>query len=665
MLKLSNFRDNLKIQASINPKYFHNTLESIKNDDLEANALSFEKVGINTENPEFLNRAIAAYKKCNNLHKVDFCSAWKLRLDRKFILAGNLFVQLHYAPEAAECFWQGSAWSKLRQLILYNPPAQQLNSRLNRFHLLLPLVDFMATITEANNTLKIKQITKQIIKLRDFLLVEYREKIFTEEYHTQPWQTGLIFYQQAISQISHKSDIFLPEEWLKISHTLEYWFEENNPEIDLLIAKCWYLGQDYHQAIQSWENLGDPAKVIPPEDISYYYLAKAKITTLPVGLEYLAIAKQYHIIINQWVKTGKSLDASWLKYVAIAFAGTNNIEQAFTISCYLDDLSQVQRYWHKLIQISSSFPIKYLHRLIQYYLDKQYWQEAISLAENYRNANDFKYYFIYRIAISPLAPSQLDRPTCQRYQNFIVNNILTDIQWQKYFSPPHLGVVLERIGSLNYTLAFYEQYTNSNNEKLRNFSRNRWLATKQRQLEYFHTVNNLNQEKKTQTELTLQAGKWNLTTKSISLTIPEISRKRTKPLPKGSSVNSLGFPIRTTLAQEKTLFNIKGLQENILVETIAYGVQQFQLHHLIVRVMVSTKQITIVDLLNNKTIHLDGKYGQLQTDTTIILASGNQPLSFRESQGKYHGTLWCHPIPRLELNLETYSEKISIEFENL
>ena len=50
MLKLSNFRDNLKIQASINPKYFRNTSESIKNDDLEANALSFEKVGINTEN---------------------------------------------------------------------------------------------------------------------------------------------------------------------------------------------------------------------------------------------------------------------------------------------------------------------------------------------------------------------------------------------------------------------------------------------------------------------------------------------------------------------------------------------------------------------------------------------------------------------------------------
>lgn len=654
-------------QANIQLIIEGRSLEDIKNDDLEANALSFEKVGINAENPELLTRAIAAYKKSHNQHKVDFCSAWKLRFDRQFITAGNLFLQLHYVLEAAECFWQGLAWSKLRQLLLDNPLNQQLDSRLNRFNLLLPLVNFMATISEANNSLPIKAITKELIKLRDFLLGEYKEKIFTEEYYTQPWQTGLIYYQQLISQISQTSDVFLPSEWLKISHTLEDWFEPNILKIDLLIARCWYLGQNYQQAIQSWENLGDPSEVIPAEDLTYYYLAKAKVATLPAGLEYLAIAKQYQIIINQWMQTGKSLDASWLKYVALAFAATNNIEQALIIYCYLDDLSQVQRYWYKLIQKSSSFPIKYLQKIIQYYLDKQHWQEAISLAENYINTKDFKYYFIYRLALSTLTTSKLNQPTRQRYQYFIANNILHDMQWQKYYSPLHVGVVLEKIGSLNYTLAFYEQYTNSNIEKLRNFSRERWLVTKQKQLEYFHNVHNLTKEKKTQTELTLQAGKWNLSTKSISLTIPEITKKRANPHQQKQvrEFNSLDCPRRKTLTQANTLFKIKGLQENILVETIAYGVQQFRLHHLIVRVGVSTRQITIIDLIHNHSIHLDGKYGKLQTDTIIVLATGNQPLSFRESQGKYHGILWRYPIARLELNLETYSEKISLEFENL
>ncbi|MEM9272274.1 MAG: UvrD-helicase domain-containing protein [Cyanobacteria bacterium P01_F01_bin.143] len=638
------------------------SLEYINNDDLEANALSFETVGINTENPEFLKRAIAAYKKCHNLHKVKFCQAWKTRLERKFTEAGALFLQLEHIPEAAECFWQGSDWSQLRQLLGNKTHDQQLNSCLSRLQLLFPLVDFMATIDEANRSLKIRQITKQIISFCNFLLVEHREKIFTEEYHTNPWQTGLIFYQQAITQISYKSDIFSTTEWLKIIHSLEYWFESENREINLLIAKCWYLEQDYHQAIKIWESLGAPVKVIPAEDITYYYLAKAKIATLPAGLEYLAIAKQYHIIINQWIKTGKSLDASWLKYIAIAFAETNNIAQALTIYCYLNDLAQVQKYWLKLIQTSRAFPIKYLQRILQFYLEKEHWQEAIKLAEYNLKIRDFKYYFVYRLAFSALTPSKLDGTERERYQNLIANNILNDIEWQKYFSLPLLGVVLEKIGFGNFTLAFYEQYTNSNKVKIRNFSRSRWLSTKQRQLEYFHNAKNLTKAQKTLAELTLKAKTWNLATKSISTAIPEIARKRTKSLLKASN---FGQTPRKNLPQINPKLKIKGLQKNVAVEAVAYGIQQFQLHHLIVRIMLSTKKITIIDLLSNHAIYLDGTYGTLKTDTTTILASENQPLSFRESQGQYYGTLWCHPRPRLELNLEIYPEKISIEFENL
>ncbi|ELS02347.1 hypothetical protein Xen7305DRAFT_00020610 [Xenococcus sp. PCC 7305] len=638
------------------------SLEYIKNDDLEANALSFETVGINTENPEFLKRAIAAYRKCNNLYKVDFCSAWELRLDRNFVVAGTLFSQLNHYLEAAECFWQDSSWIKLRQLILNYGSDQRFDSQLERFTLLFPFIDFMATISEASNSLKIKAITKQIINLRDFLLSEYREKIFTEEYHTRSWQTGLIFYQQAISQISYKSDVFSPGEWLKIIHTLENWFERENREINLLIAKCWYLGQDYHQALECWENLGEPAKAIPHQDLTYYYLAKAKVATLPAGLEYLAIANQYHIIINQWIKNGKSLASSWLKYVAIAFAETNKLEQALIISCYLDDLSQVQRYWRKLLQISRSFPIKCLHRIVQYYLEKGHWQEAISLAENNLNIRDFKYYFVYRIALSALVPSFLDAPGRQRYKYFMKNNILNDLQWQKYFSLPHLGVVLEKIGSWNDTLAFYEQYTNSHNKKLRDFSRERWLATKKRQLDYLQDSNDLTKVQQILTDLTLKADTWNLTTKSISMTIPEITRKSSKSLLKDVQPS---FLTKKHLAQVNPRFKIKGLQENILVEAVAYGVQQFQLHHLIVRIMPSTTQITIIDVLSNHVTYLDGKYGTLKTDITTIFASENQPLSFQVSQGNYSGLFWCHPITRLELNLETYPEKISVEFESL
>ena len=636
------------------------SLEYIKNDDLEANALSFEKVGINTENPELIKRAIAAYKKSNNIHKVNFCSAWMLRFDRKFIEAGKLFLLLDYFLEAAECFWQGSDWHKLRQLLLDYAQDQQSNSCLNQFHLLLPLVDFMATIREANNKLKIKEITQQLLKLRDFLLVEYQKKLFTEEYHTQSWQTGLMFYLQVIRQISLKSDVFPAEEWLGFIDTLRYWFESHNREIDLLIAKCWYLGQDYHQAIKSWENLDNWAKIIPPEDITYYYLAKAKVATLPNGLAYLAIAKQYHIIINQWIQTGKSLDVAWLKYVGLSFAETNHLAQALTISCYLNDLAQIQAYWHRFIQTSSSFPIKYLRKLTQFYLAKQHWQAAILLAEEHLNLKDFKYYFIYRIAFSSLEPSQLTQRVGQRYQNFMINHILINNQWQKYFSAPHLGIVLEKIGFLNYTLSFYLQYANSSKKKLRDFCRVRWLAIKQRQLEYFSKLNNFTQVNQTRTELSLQAANWNLTPQSISMKIPIIVKKGVLSLARGNSWANLASS-ETTYPMD-AICKIKGLHKRIVVKNIAQGVQQFQLHDLIVKIIVAAKKIVLIDLSSNHKIYLDIKHGRIRAGSTTIFVSKKQSIDLQEFQGKYQGTLWFHPTPRLELKSKAYSEKITIEF---
>ena len=137
------------------------------------------------------------------------------------------------------------------------------------------------------------------------------------------------------------------------------------------------------------------------------------------------------------------------------------------------------------------------------------------------------------------------------------------------------------------------------------------------------------------------------------------------PLGRRDLSDNLHLPRIKTSSRDSQAVNIKGLQKNNVVEIIADGVQQFQLHNLVVRILILTKQITIINLLNNQAIYCDCQSLTLQTETTTVCALGNQPLSFRESQGKYHGKLSAQPIPCLELNLETYSKKITIEFTNL
>ena len=628
--------------------YPSESLETINHNDLEANALTFQTVGIQGENIDYLERAIAAYEASNNLLKAKLCQAWKLKLEKRLRAAGKLFFALGNLTESWYCFWQALAWKELKEILLEPRFLNSKISKQSRLELLSPLIEFMVNIEEIDNFKTDKLALSKFGNFTDFLILESQQKLFLEEYHNQPWENAIAAYKFLVQKFIAKPKILAENNWQKIAQVVLNWNEDTSARAYIFQAQCLTLSKDYHQALTYWEKAGYPEKIIDNEDRKKYYLVKAKLTPLPQALEYLAKAEKYPLLINVWFKYGKSRDGSWLKYVAIAYEATNHFEQAFIIYHHLDDPVKVEQCWEQINPPERK--IKYLKKILNYYLAQQHWQQALSLVEKYVSLNHLPYIFVCNLGQSQLLPHNLNNSERQSYQQFIQQHILHNGQWQNYFTPQYLGIVLEKIGSFLEIFSFYGQYTNSSDANLCEFSRRRWLATKLRQITYLQNTHQIAQLQKAQKKLTNFANKWQIKIETVSPSIPLIQLEK----PHKRTLNNLS----------KVGWKVIGLPSHIDLKTIAHGVYQFQLHHFIVRLIPTTKQIAIADTLTGKIVSFDGRGNKLQIDTTTITLSNNQQISLSETLGNYTLTVQQQDNLTWELTLKDYSEKITIQLKN-
>ena len=609
------------------------SLLDLNNNDIEANALTFETVGIDTQNISFLNRAISAYQKLANKPKADLCLAWKFKLERNFSAAGELFLSLYKIVEAWACFWEAKNWHQLQQLIINHH--YKLEREIANFKLLSSIVNFMFASSIKSNSIEL--LSKEIGKITNVLTTELANTI---EEKDSSWRIFLDTYGDRVQQLLNTPQVFSSDNWLKIANLLIDLLEENTSQIKQLIARCLYWGRDYHGAVEYWEDIDDEPAIV--NNSSHYYIAKAKLTTLPQGLKYLYRGKQYKIILQQWLKTGATLEPAWLEYVALTFEAISQYSKALAIYCQLNNREKVRQCWANIK--TKTVTLKEVKPIVKYCLKQQLWDDAIAIAED--NPFDLQCYFIYRLAYSSLTPDKLNKLQRQSYQQFIERHLLNNPQWQDYLTVELLGIVLEKIGSFGTTLDFYERYVNFDN-KLQNFARDRWLATKQKQVDYFRSGVKLAKVQKTQQQLITNARKWHRDLKTISLEIPVIK------------------PIIPTSRKPTSSVIITGLPPNTKATTIARGIQQFQFLHLLLRIARSIEQLAIIDLISDRKIRLNWRKGTIQLDTTTITALGDRPLFFSDTEGQYSGVLWRDRDPRLELKLNDYSQIITVKFSNL
>jgi hypothetical protein len=644
------WQENVRTISTGTPK----TIQELREDDPGAIAYEFETKGLNTQNPDLLRRARQFYSDLGDTEKAIFCEAWSLKLEENFLEAGIRFLQLGQLDEAWDCFWQGMCWVQLVAWYELHPE----NTSVER-----SLTNFM--VAELKDLEAIHHFTQCIIK--DWLLDGNSPQSNTNHpqqiTNQKQWKKALDEYAYRLEGLLSRSDITL-EQWQQFGQVLEsiatqrYAPQSESNELQQLAAECFYRAQNYQQAVQIWE----ACDVI---HIPEYNRAKAQLLGIPEGLEYLAHAEEYDSIITEWEKAGKPRTLHWLPYVAPALEAKQQYQQAFVVYIWLDEVVKVKECFERTNPDVA--PLKMTAVLLQYFYRKKHWLDAIESIEKYlpkvvgseRQKSELKFDFIYEIACSDLKPEDITKEYRKLYEKFLNEQVLSTPDWQEYLLMQQAGIALEKIGSLVETLEFYEQFITHPDKELRQFARERWLATKKKQEEYARIHGQIDKAEKSHSELLKKAESWSISWESVPSEIPEAPRKRlTPPIPKSTATSAL--PAKPSTPSK---FVIKGLPNGTKVEQLEEGIIRFGVRHLIVKVMKQSQQILITDALNNREVRLDGMQCRVNIgDVTVEAGAGSQQLSFAVSTSGYRGSLVCDESkPRLELEVQGLSNKISME----
>ncbi len=646
------WEENVRTLSTGTPK----TVQELREDNPDAIADEFETKGLNTQNPDLLRRARQFYNDLGGTEKADFCEAWALKFEESFLEAGNYFFSLNKSEEAWDCYWQGMCWSELVSWYKLYPDNQAIERSLALFMVADSKdVEALNTFTSliSNNESLIAENFNQPTNLQPSIL------------HSKQWKKALEEYVNRIEGLLNVPNIPATQ-WQQFGEILQALethgyspVSEPNPQLNSLVAECFYRAENYEEAVRIWEESG----VTPNPE---YHRAKAKLLGIPEGLEYLAQVGEHDSIIAEWEKAGKPRLLHWLPYVATALEINQQYQQAFVVYIWLDELTKVKECFEKVCQGVPT--IKLITVLLQYFYRSKRWFDAIEAIENYspkvigskRQKADLKFDFVYEIAVSELTPNDLINEQRKLYEKFLKEQVLSTSDWQQSLLMQQVGIALEKIGSLVETLEFYEQFVSQSNLELRQFAQERWMAIKKKQEDYAQTHGQMEEAAKNHSELLKKAVNWAISPDSVPLDPPAAPKQR--PTPQVSVSQSTATSPEPSKSSTPTKFVIKGLPNGTKIEQLGDGVIRFGVRHLVIKVMRQGKQVLIKDALNSREVRVDGAQCKVIIgDATVEVVGGNQ-LAFALSTSAYSGALICDAKkPRLELDIQGLPNKISIE----
>ena len=629
------------------------TVQELREDDPGAIAQEFETKGLNSQNSDFLRRAKQFYSDISDTNKALCCEAWALKFEAQFSTAGNRFLQLGKTEEAWECFWEGMCWSELVNWYRSHPKNRILERSIAFFMVASPQ-DLEALI----------HFTQWVVNNSVLVIFSSQNSTTYDQTitHTQQWKKAIEEYTTRIKEFLNTPDI-QPEQWQQFGEVLEAVGAYcNTPlseysKLNQLAAECFYRAENYEQAVRLWEECDDTQK---PE----YNRAKAMLTGIPDGLGYLAQVGAHDSIITEWEKAGKPRTIHWLPYVASALEAKQQYQHAFVVYVWLDELVKVKKCFELASQ--GTPPIKLMTVLFQYFYRKKYWVDAIDTLEKYlpkvvgfeQQKACLKFDFVYAISESSLTACDLTKEQRKRYEKFLKDQVITTSNWQQYLSMQHVGIALEKIGSLVETLDFYEQFVSHPEQELRQFAQERWIATKKKQEDYARTHGQLDKAAKSHSELLKKAESWGIAHEFVPFEPPPAPQER--PIPQMSEMMATSAAkLKPTTA---TKFVIQGLPSGTKIEQLGDGIIQFGVRHLMVKVMRQGKQVLIMDVLNNRDVRVDGTQCKVNIGEVTVEAPGANQLSFSLATSGYRGDLICAAKKsRLELDIQGWSSKIAIE----
>ncbi|MDY6781535.1 MAG: hypothetical protein SW833_03105 [Cyanobacteriota bacterium] len=653
--KISSVRQRERWEKNLQLIQIYAQPDCLKNDDVSLNAKVFETQGIDAKDPELMRRAKGAYKQLKDEAKVGFCEAQALKFEGHWLEAGQQFLAQGDREQAWNCFWEGMCWQEL--IRLHQGLTEKQDDSVAIFPFQLAIASFLA---REKNVAVLQSFSQ-------FLDAEIENGTLTNYRSSHQWKAAIETYGESIETLIHPQrnasttetpsletpapDIS-PRQWQTWGMILWRLHQAKYPKMAERAGACFYRAQNHERAVECWEAIGVRPKI-------EYNLAKAEILGIPAGLDYLLEAQSYDLILALWKQANQPQHPQWLNAVAPALEAQQEPLKALKIYSRLNQLPETKACFARACKTQEA--VEALKLFWHYTLQHHYWDEAIATLKTHLSLLSspeaekvgLKYYFIYALSRSSLTPGTLDSNRRKHLEEFIKERILPT-PWTQYLFPLHVGIALEKIGSLVETLEFYENYINSSVQSLRTAARDRWLATKLRQANYSRASQQPAKVKRIEKEIQSRARQWEIPLDTLSLAPPNAPSQHP---------HFQNPPQASQQPNPQRAHQIRGLPEGTPRMTIGSQIVKFRLRHLIVKVMFATQQVLITDVLSAQRLRIDVQLQQVSWGTFTVESRGGNPLIFSDPQGGYRGVIeGDRDFPHLKLQVQGIEQAIAIEF---
>jgi tetratricopeptide (TPR) repeat protein len=429
-------------------------------------ARNFLQRGLETRSIDFFASAAYYFDRAGRFPEAEYCRIWRSRLAPRPNLqdAGQRFLQLEAPIETAiapvldawECFWEGQHWENLIGWCDRFPDRDESRWR--------PIAVYMAGATEFDRL-------NRLIEFAAFLVSAFPDPdSLSERWGDLSWEAVFTRYRRDIQRLIESNVRSNRTSWISWRRTLETLAEARFVREDSLslAARCAYRAEEYPRAIALWEQCTENRH----REHSEYYLAKARVSSLPEKIEWLSRAGRSQEIATIWrQERNRVADENWrpfIGYIRRALSELERYRDLFILDLQSGHWVQAIGFFNSRVERQDSL-----------------FDSRLRLLTLRQMARDEK---LNAEAIESEASRALGRNAGEREsQNAVrgARRLLVDFIVQTTELPEwevtrenviEAGQAFERVGEFVPALQFYERFRRGVDEEIREIARAGWIA---------------------------------------------------------------------------------------------------------------------------------------------------------------------------------------------
>jgi tetratricopeptide (TPR) repeat protein len=444
-------------------------------------ARAFEREGLARCDAFMMKQAAQAYRGAQEIAKAKECAARAKEFDGELLEAGRAFVEAgRIVPDGVRCLWLAGegGWQDLMQLPLRAPQAaSEIEVQFAQ------LLWGKPTVASAIEFLK-----RLSLRLEVPSFVE-------QSVGSVAWRLALERLIKALLGLPTKGQI--KDEWQQLSITLGRLSQQGMSVPPIDAASVCYIAGRYADAVRLWDDAGSTRSV-------EYMRAKSRIEPYPKRVASLAALKLWDEIVREYDSAQDSgLSAEQAVHVVAALREVGRAADACAVAWKMRSPEALFRLAIELREATPDLASKALYGAVFALVEQGSWDQinAILLSSGFRPVPEWSsegvegWFSAQRERVLATIVRGLARSSkleeapesfLRRWSEFLRKNMHSkDGPWREHLTLAEAGAALERAGRYTDALVFYEAIRGHGvSEDEIAFAKQRWLVTKNRQLQH-------------------------------------------------------------------------------------------------------------------------------------------------------------------------------------